>query len=120
LHTKQAKRQRFKSCFAWNCKGTHQAKAQRKIYCTPTKQSGKGLKAVSLRTGKATHQANPQRKIYCTPNRAKAQRIKKRSRCGKGLKIVSLGTTKAHTQPYGVRMYLDGIITRFWVIVIVF
>jgi len=38
----QAKRQRFKNCFAWNCKGTHQAKAQREIYCTPTKQRLKG------------------------------------------------------------------------------
>jgi len=54
---------------------------QREIYCTPTKQNGKGLKIVSLGTGKGTHKANPQREIYCTCKQAKAQRIKKRSRC---------------------------------------
>jgi hypothetical protein len=58
------------------------------------------------------HQANPQRKSIALANKAKRQRIKKRSR--------RLELAKVHTQPYGVRMYLDGIITRFWVIVIVF
>jgi len=62
LHFKQGKgskdkeavtlRQRFKKLFRLELQSHHQAKAQREIYCTPTKQSGKGLKVVSLGTAK--------------------------------------------------------------------
>jgi len=72
LHSNQAKRQRFKKLFRLELAKPPQSKSTKEIYCTPTKQNGKGLKAVSLGTGKATtHQAN----------RANPQRVKKRSRC---------------------------------------
>jgi hypothetical protein len=46
-----------------------------------SKQSGKGLKSVSLGTGKGTHQAKAQSKIYCICKQGKTAKIKKRSRC---------------------------------------
>ena len=60
----------LKSCFAWNCKGTHQAKAQREIYCTPNRQSGKDLKSCFAWNWQ-THKGN-----LLHSNQTKRQRLK--------------------------------------------
>jgi hypothetical protein len=49
LHTKQAKRQRFKKLFRLELQTHHQAKAQRKIYCTCKQgKAAKDKEAVTL------------------------------------------------------------------------
>jgi len=117
LHSNQAKRQRFKSCFAWNCKGTHQANPQSKIYCTPNKAKPQRIKKRSR-----LEQANAHTKgNLLHSNQAKRQRVKNcfawnwqrhtqskstkgnllHLQTGKGSKdkeAVTLGTAKAHTK----------------------
>jgi len=75
----QVKRQRFKKLFHLELQSHYQAKAQREIYCTPNRQSGKGLKAVSLGTTKPPHTpSKPTKEIYCICKApSKAAKIKK-------------------------------------------
>ena len=100
----RAKRQRFKSCFAWNCKPTKHTKQGKAanikkrsrlelqshhtpskptkgnlLHLQSSKQNGKGLKSCFAWNCKGTHQANPQRKFIALQP-SKTANIKKRSR----------------------------------------